>query len=218
MTMRIMTAAPVFLLLLSAASAASNDGLADAILGCAAQPDDQAQLACFRQIAVQLKAGASVTVLTPSTGAEPVAPAQSPAVVSPPPAEAQAAVPAARESNAWYDVGSWFGSRDTSSQPARRVVGTPTDFGQESLPQRADDPVPLDHITTGVTNISFNFFGQFTVTLDNGQIWRQEGGDSTANRFPKGRPFSVTITRGFMGAYNLSIDGRTGSYLVKRIK
>jgi hypothetical protein len=121
-------------------------------------------------------------------------------------------------------VGGWFGGNSETPRsseaprPPRRVVGTPADFGKESMLPESTEPVPLDHISAGIAKVTANFFGRFTVTLDNGQVWRQEDGDTPVARFPKDEAVTVTITRGFMDTFHLSIDGRWGTFQVKRIK
>jgi hypothetical protein len=98
------------------------------------------------------------------------------------------------------------------------MVGTPADFGKENMSFHSDAPEPLDHITAGVANVTYNFFRRFTVTLDNGQVWRQEDGDTDVARFEKDKAEVVTISRGFLESYHLTIQGRWGTYKVKRIK
>jgi hypothetical protein len=51
--------------------------------------------------------------------------------------------------------------------------------------------------------------------LDNGQVWRELGGDSGV-RFRAGR--EVTITEGALGSYNLSIEGQKRLTKVKRVR
>lgn len=202
MTKRPWAVAVAILFLFPAAQAAADGSLASAILNCSALPDDQAQLACFRQIADQLKAG-SVAAVAPQTGAQPQTQAEAPS--------------AGRQGSVWYDVGSWFGGSE-APKPTRRVIGTPAEFGKESMLPESNDPVPLDHITAGVVKVTQNFFGRFTVTLDNGQVWRQNESDTAAARFPSDGKVTVTIHRGFLDAFYLSIDGLWGSYQVKRLK
>jgi hypothetical protein len=197
------------LFVFSAANAASEQGLEGAILNCSAQADAKAQLDCYNGIAAQLKAHR----------AESTAPAQvtrAPEVSSPPP---QATAEAPKQAgSAWYNPTTWFGSNE-SPQPARPMVGNPADFGGENLPEAASSaPKPLDHITAKVTGVSYNYFRRFTVTLDNGQVWRQAESDTKVARFGDDGGEAVTISRGFLDAFSLVIDGRWGTYQVKRIK
>jgi hypothetical protein len=93
---------------------------------------------------------------------------------------------------------------------------TPTrsDFGAERLPQAAaKEP---DTMVAHVAKVSVNAFKQFTVTLDNGQVWRQLESDTAVARFTTAN--TVTISRGFLDSYSLSVAGAWGTYKVKRIK
>ena len=92
----------------------------------------------------------------------------------------------------------------------------PADFGSERLPPEGDAPKPAEFITAKVAAVSFNAIAHFTVTLDNGQVWRQLESDTVTARL-KGAE-TVTITKGFWSSYSLAVDGVWGTYKVKRIK
>jgi hypothetical protein len=216
MIIRSLAVSAVIFLVFSASHAASDESLASAVLNCSTQPDETAQLACYNQIVARLKAGAA-----------PVAQSSTDAThASPPQALAQApAVPSGKqEKSSWYNVGGLFGGSNASPrasevpQPTGEVVGTPADFGSENMPFRANAPVELDHITAGISNVSYDFFKHFTVTLNNGQVWRQVDEDANVARFKNGKKQVVTIKRGFLGNYQLIISGVWGTYAVKRIK
>ncbi|MEJ0040737.1 MAG: hypothetical protein WDM81_00255 [Rhizomicrobium sp.] len=168
------------LLAVCAARAASDEGLASAILGCSAQPDETAQLACYNRIAARVKAASPAVTQTPVAAAPPPAP-----VVSSPPPQASNPLP---------------------------------DFGKENLPAQADAPTEHAHISARVADVSYNFFRVFTITLDNGQVWRQVDGDDKVARFRNDKTEVVTITRGFLDSYHLVVQGTWGDYTVKRIK
>lgn len=51
--------------------------------------------------------------------------------------------------------------------------------------------------------------------LDNGQVWRETGGDSGV-RFKEGK--SVTITEGVLGSYDLRMEGRNRKAKVRRVR
>jgi len=178
---------------LPAAQAASGDAMTVALKACRAVSDNTARLACFDRLTAGLDAQAPVA--------------------------ARAAAPAAapKQQTTGYDAGSLSGK--DAAKPARPMVGNPADFGGENLPAVADKgPVQLDHVTAPVANVSFNAFGHFTVTLENGQVWRQLDADTRVARFHKDKKETVTIKRGFLDAYSLSIDGQWGNFMVKRIK
>lgn len=209
-----------------AAQAGPSEAMAFAIGQCSSQPDERARLACYDQIAAQLKAGSFVAaapqvapqnpaspppfVQLPTPGAA-VAPAPAP-VAQPPAAVAQAP---RQESGSWYDPTSWFGKDEpqaTSNKPA--------DFGAEHLPQTrtaSAEPERLNEMRANVRAVAYNPNGKFTVTLDNGQVWRQLDADTGSARFKKTGDV-VIISRGVLGSYNLVVDGRNSLFKVKRLK
>ena len=212
MTTRFLTFAAVAAFAFSAAHGAPQGSLAAAILDCSALPDDQAQLACFRNIAAKLK---TLPAAQPQSTAQaaPVAPLVPQRTAPPAPQQA-----AKQEDSSWYDVGGWFGSEKEKQAQPSRVIGTPADFGNESMRFASDKPQQLDHITAGVKSVSANFFKRFTVTLDNGQVWQQANSDTAIARFSEDKKDTVTITRGILSTYTLKIEGRHGIYRVQRIK
>lgn len=111
--------------------------------------------------------------------------------------------------------------------PAAQV--RPEQFGSEVLPMPAQttaDGAPaqeaLEQISAEVKAVRYNPYGLFTVTLQNGQVWQQQQGDSDKARFQpfdgNGDPTRVTISRGVIGSYNLSVDGSSRVYKVRRVK
>ena len=86
------------------------------------------------------------------------------------------------------------------------------------MPVQTSGPQPLDHIAAKVANASYNYFRRFTVTLDNGQVWRQNESDTKVARFDGNGTERVTISRGFLNGFSLVIEGQYGTYQVKRIK
>jgi hypothetical protein len=103
-------------------------------------------------------------------------------------------------------------------KPAPETAHPRADFGEDSIPFQAHRAETPDQITAGVTKASFNFFHRFTVTLDNGQIWRQDDSDTAIARFDKNKPQIVTIKRGFLGSFRLTIQDEWGTFSVKRIR
>lgn len=222
----------------AAAQAGPSEAMAFAIGQCSSQPNEKARLACYDEIAAQLKSGALTTApvaaqpVSPTPVAQvpppavqpPVAQAVAPApYVPPPPSVAQVRAPAPvaqapqSQGGTWYDPTSWFGKdkpQTTSTNPA--------DFGAEALPQQKvasmEQAPPLDELKANVTAVAYGQFGRFTVTLDNGQIWKQLDGDSGTARFKNKGGDVVTISRGVLGSYNLVVEGRTALFKVKRIQ
>lgn len=202
--MKIAAAALVAAIALAAGTAQADprQELVDGMAKCAAVTAGDARLACYDALNPALKAAQ----------AEPVAP---------PPAAAPPAPPA--DSRAWYDPGRIFGV-------SPRQQTTPETFGGENIAPpppppgtvvKPEDmaPAPIDSITAGVTDFSFNPYDKFLVVLDNGQIWQQLESDSGAKaRFSKSSKNTVTISRGFIGSYNLQINDGSAVYKVRRLK
>lgn len=183
------------------AGAGPRDELIDGMAKCAAVTDNPARLACYDALNPTLKAAQ----------AEPPAP---PAAAAPP---AKAA-----DNTPWYDPFHVFGT-----SPRQQV--RPEQFGAENLsapppppgaPAAAAPPEPqaLDSITAVVTDYSFNHYGRFLVILDNGQIWRQLASDTVKAHFGKDEKNTVTISRGFIGSYNLTINDSSIVFKVERLK
>jgi hypothetical protein len=99
--------------------------------------------------------------------------------------------------------------------PAARSAAV---FGGDSIPFHADASDQPEQMTAGVATVTFNFFHRFTVTLDNGQVWRQEESDTGIARFAKAMPKAVTIKQGMLGSFHLTFQGEWGTFSVKRVK
>jgi len=66
-----------------------------------------------------------------------------------------------------------------------------------------------------MVSYSFAKNGYFTVTLDNGQTWRQVDGDTDFAHWKKpAASYQVRITEGFLRSYNLQVKGLPGLYKV----
>jgi hypothetical protein len=173
----------------------------EALGKCANLTDDKARLACYDTLAPRVKD----------------------ALNSPPSAVASSGPPTKEEQESWFgfNIGNLFGSA-----PAQQT--TPQQFGSDKLPKvepapgeaTASTPPPeLDSITAGVTEYAYNPFGKFIVFLDNGQVWSQLQGDSEYAHFSKNaKDNKVTIERGFIGSYNLTLNDSEKVYKVTRIK
>ena len=90
-------------------------------------------------------------------------------------------------------------------------------FGRKP-PPRAEIPDNADHVVARMQSYSFDKLGWFTVTLDNGQVWKQVQGDTTyASNWKKpAASYQARVSHGFMGSYNLQVQGLPGLYKVIR--
>ena len=172
--------------------AGPRDDVLEAMGRCASIADDRARLACYDAAAPRLKNA----LATP------------PATLNHEPTK--------EEQQSWFgfNIGDLFGGG--SSQPT-----TPEQFGKErtAQAQATREREEIDSITAGVTDVAYNPFGHFVVFLDNGQIWKQLQGDADRAHFPRNPKSSkVTISRGAIGSYNLSIDDSNKIFKVTRIK
>ena len=77
----------------------------------------------------------------------------------------------------------------------------------------------LESISAGVSDYAYTPLGKFIVFLDNGQVWRQIPGDADRAMFRKtAKDNAVTISRGFVGSYNMTINGSAKVFKVTRVK
>lgn len=192
--MKLGTAAVTGFLLLGLTAPVQAEEFGDVLRAmdqCSVIADKDQRLACYDQVSPQVKAAIA---RLPRTA---------------PPTEA--------EQKSWFgfDFGDIFGS--TPNQQT-----TPDTFGSDRLPApppkpgEAVPPGPIESIGAKVTEFAYTPFGKFIVFLDDGQVWRQLEGDSDKANFRSGD--TVTISRGFIGSYNLSIDGSAKMFKVKRVK
>lgn len=89
---------------------------------------------------------------------------------------------------------------------------TEADFGKtpaNSAKESEDDPVSMTQ--TVVTSV-VDGYGEFTITLENGQVWRQIDG-----RLKVSEGDSVTIDESGFGSHFLQIDNKGRSVRVKRV-
>jgi hypothetical protein len=93
----------------------------------------------------------------------------------------------------------------------------PSGLGSERLPRTASAaPKRAQELLAGVTGIAYDARGRFTITLDNGQVWRQLEGDTSV--LSGSRISTVRISRGALGSYDLNVVGRNASYRVSRLQ
>lgn len=100
----------------------------------------------------------------------------------------------------------------SKSQP----VVSADDFGK---PAPEPGPKEITQISATVTEFAKTQRGRAIFILDNGQIWRQLDADGTELPYPPaGTTMKVTIEKGWIGSYNLTIAGRNGLVKVSRMK
>ena len=100
----------------------------------------------------------------------------------------------------------------SKSQPVLKA----DDFGKT-----APEPGPkeITQISATVVELAKTLRGRAIFILDNGQVWRQLDADATELPYPAaGTTMKVTIEKGWVGSYNLTIAGRNGLIKVFRMK
>ena len=192
--MRVVGSLAIALTISTPVWAQSQEDVLEAIGKCASVADDKARLACYDAAAPHVKQ----------------------ALAKPP--ETLGREPTKEEQQSWFgfNLSGLFGS-----SPEQQT--TPQQFGSDKLPEtHAKEEAAsqaVESITSGVTEYAYNPFGKFIVFLDNGQIWKQEEGDSDHALFrKKATDNKVTISRGALGSYNLSINDSDKVYKAVRIK
>lgn len=158
---------------------------------CATMSDDHARLSCYDGVAAGFRHAAAAQPVTP----HPVAALPSVTAAARPPAAAPVIAP---------------------PPVAAKVAEFGTDTMRKPEPERGA-PKEIDEIKATITQVEFSQNNRFIVTLDNGQVWRQIEADSTKARFRKSGE-AVTISRGVLGSYNLTLDEHAVLYKVRRLR
>ena len=110
------------------------------------------------------------------------------------------------------------------STPNRAPQTAPAQFGIESIADagRQADPGPVDGDTIDQITarlVSYDVDGGFmTVTLDNGQVWRQISGSPVGTLRDAAARYTVTILRGSAGAYVVKLSHFGRQLTVRRLR
>jgi len=178
------------------ASASPRDDVLSGLQRCAGVTDDKARLACYDAL---------------------VRPAQE-ALNRPPEPQEVTRPPTKEEQKSWFgfDLSGLF-----NASPSQQT--TPQQFGAENMPSTQQKveaaKEEVESISAGVTDYAYTPFGKFVVFLDNGQVWRQIQGDADHAQFRKNaKDNKVTIERGLIGSYNLSVNDSSRVFKVERVK
>lgn len=87
-----------------------------------------------------------------------------------------------------------------------------------SLPGTTNLKAPARESASRMTSYSFDRYGIFTVTLENGEVWRQISGDSSFARWKEpAQRYAVRITKGLLGSYNLKVRNSPGLFKVRPV-
>lgn len=160
------------------------------ISSCASIADDHARLACYDGLAASLHKNAPAA-----------------AQMAAPPSPSAAATPA------------------SPPQPVPSVASAPASraatFGAETIRKvltEEQKAAEVEELHAHVTAVQFSSNNRFTVTLDNGQVWRQLEADTSRARFRSSGGDTVVISKGALGSYNLVVEGRSVLFKVRRLQ
>ena len=200
------------LLMLAAPAAADEQSTAAAFMECARLADDARRLACYDRLATDLielglsrQSAAAAETPTPSPEAAAAAPAATAAAArpAPPPPAAPPSAPAPQPATAAS------APVTTAAAPSQAEA----DFGSERLDGGKGSDV--DEIRSRYVGEFTGWDGKTIFRLENGQVWQQTRSGRLAWRADS--PM-ITIKRGMLGGYRLSVEGVNKQVYVKRIQ
>ena len=129
------------------------------------------------------------------------------------------AAPSARPAQQQATEGPGFlGSMFAGAVGIRTVRVPPEQFGLRNA--RPGPGTNVDHITARMTEYSLDRrTGAFTVTLENGQVWRRGRSDEPLPVWTRPAPsYVATVSYGAGSSFNLSVEGERRPYKVERIR
>jgi hypothetical protein len=210
------------------ASARPRDDVLSGAFRCAGIGDSRTWLDCYYGAAQPARA---------ALGLKPVPQSQAQLVAHPPSGSPSPGDLALRDQvlagavRCAGDERAWLNCFYAAAQPMRAHLGlsggaqmpaptraplTPLASAQAQQPQTGFGMRPLtvspigngDHISARMQSYTFDKLGWFTVTLDNGQVWKQVNGDTTYAHWKKpAGGYQVRVSKGFLGSYNLQVKG-----------
>jgi hypothetical protein len=119
----------------------------------------------------------------------------------------------------------WLDCYYAAARPMREMLHLP-DTVQAGRALEADHPavhsssareaaLPNTRAEVRMAAYTFDKMGYFTVTLDNGKIWKQVDGDTTQAHWKKPpSSYVVEIKNGFLNSYNFTVKGSPGLFKV----
>ena len=102
-----------------------------------------------------------------------------------------------------------FGAPQTEAMPPQAAP---------QVTARPQPPPGEGKLVAAVARYSLSPSGQFTVVLDNGEIWQQLSSDDGLAQFRRNARNVVQISKGFWGSYDLRLNATNIVFKVTRIK
>jgi hypothetical protein len=191
------------LLTATAAEADPRDEALSAMLRCSGTSDKAQRLACYDSAVVRVP-GALNAPSAPIANAGPAA--EAPAVTGK------------------HRSGGFFSKVFGLDGPRRSPQTTAAQFGSESIGNGGTTAYPdaidgdrIDEITARLVGYELNG-GYMTVTLDNGQMWRQVSGEPVGHLQRAAASYEVIIGRGGAGAYSMKLSHFGRTLAVRRLR
>jgi hypothetical protein len=191
----------LLLLAATAAHADPRDETLSAMLRCSGMSDKAQRLVCYDSAVVRVP-GALNAPSAPVANAAPSGPAA-----------------AGRPHS-----GGFFSRVLGLDGPRRSPQTTAAEFGSESIGNGGSAAYPdaidgdrIDEITARLVSYELNG-GYMTVTLDNGQVWRQVSGGPVGHLQRPAATYVVTIGRGIAGAYSMKLSHFAPTLAVRRLR
>jgi len=125
--------------------------------------------------------------------------------------------------NCYYGAAQPMRARLGLSAAPQRIMPVPVpvpvqQFGK-APPPLATIPANVDHVSANMQSYAFDKLGWFTVTLDNGQVWKQVHGDTDFAKWKKpAASYQVRVSRGFLNSFSLQVKGQPGLFKVLRVQ
>ena len=208
-----------------AAQARPRDDVMSGAFRCASIADARTWLECYYGAAQPLRAALSMP---------PVPSAQARLAAQPPAGPVAPSDTALRDQvmgeafrcNTLTAERQWLECYYAAANSARTRLGLSVSAGAAvkpgtPLPQpSASSPkAPALENASRMRSYSFDRYGIFTVTLENGEVWRQISGDSSFARWKEpAQRYAVRITRGVLGSYNLQVRNSPGLFKVRPVR
>jgi hypothetical protein len=225
MTRILFTVGVLLLLPLCSAEARPRDDVMAQLFHCNGLGDDRQWLDCYYGAAQPVRAGLGLKAALPGQ----IQLAQTPSMVSSQLQPSAIRSQVISEAGRCYDQGEdrdWLECYYRAALPMREQLGLSVPSGMQlasSIPGNSGAAVQSglatdQTIVSRMVNYSFDLQGIFTVTLENGQTWRQIDGDSRDAFWTKpAGAYLVTIRHGMSGSFMLTVRNESRVYRVRRI-
>ncbi len=108
---------------------------------------------------------------------------------------------------------------------AQAPSAAPSGLGAEQVLARQDRESPRkkdkeerEEVTLAVTDYAVAANGNYILFLENGNVWRQEGKANARVRLYPNKKYTVTLKKGLLSGYRLTINEVKRTFVAERIK